>query len=270
MVKQVLCTCIWCLQESNGQEKSVGKTTRARHIIKQNKTWTNPTDMPVLQRHLVTPISQTISIASPSISTIIPLLTNITKEISNHNYEKDINLDFFENMSEKSEETISEQSFSDEEDQIEVLEYEENEDDDNEYDEEDNSNNDSDDNYNNNDERDNDNNNENEGDDEGNIEEEDNKEYDGEISEDLIEGLQLLKIKNKYNISEAAFNEILKVFKISKVSLFKLRKLRNIVPLEPTLINCCINSCVVFTGELINEDHYPYCGKFCYKSSQVA
>ncbi|CAB5189613.1 unnamed protein product [Rhizophagus irregularis] len=264
MVKQVLCTCIWCLQESNGQGKSVSKATRARHIIKQKKTWANPAGMPTLQRHITTPISQTTSAVSPS--TVMLLPTNTTEEISNYNHGEDINIDFFENMmSDRNEEIISERSSSDEEDQIEVLEYEENEkDNDDEYDGDD-------DNDDDNDEGD-DNNNNNEGDDKGNNEEEENnKEYNGEISEDLIKGLRLLKIKDKYNIPEAAFNEILKVFEISKVSLFKLRKLLgNIVPLEPTLVNCCINSCVAFTGEFINEDHCPYCGEFRYKSSQVA
>lgn len=264
MVKQVLCTCIWCLQESNGQGKSVSKATRARHIIKQKKTWANPAGMPTLQRHITTPISQTTSAVSPS--TVMLLPTNTTEEISNYNHGEDINIDFFENMmSDRNEEIISERSSSDEEDQIEVLEYEENEkDNDDEYDGDD-------DNDDDNDEGDHNNNN-NEGDDKGNNEEEENnKEYNGEISEDLIKGLRLLKIKDKYNIPEAAFNEILKVFEISKVSLFKLRKLLgNIVPLEPTLVNCCINSCVAFTGEFINEDHCPYCGEFRYKSSQVA
>ncbi|CAB4416311.1 unnamed protein product [Rhizophagus irregularis] len=254
MVKQVLCTCIWCLQESNNQGKSVSKATRVRHIIKQKKTWANPADISTLQHHITTSISQTSSTVSPS--TVILLPTNTIEEIPNHNYDENINIDFFKNMmNDRNKEIISERSSSDEEDQIEVLEYEENEkDNDDEYD-----GNDDDHDYNDN--EGNDNNNNNKGDDEGNNEEEENnKEYNGEILEDLIKGLWLLKIKDKYNIPEVAFNEILKVFKISKVSLFKLRKLLgNIVPLEPTLVNCCINSCVAFTGEFINEDHCPYC-----------
>ena len=61
MVEQVLCTCVWCLQESNGQGKLVGKTTRARHIAKQKKTWASPTNMPTPQRQLVTSVSQTMA-----------------------------------------------------------------------------------------------------------------------------------------------------------------------------------------------------------------
>jgi len=49
MVEQVLCTCVWCLQESNGEGKLVGKTTHARHIAKQKKTWASPTNMPTPQ-----------------------------------------------------------------------------------------------------------------------------------------------------------------------------------------------------------------------------
>ena len=31
MVDQVLCTCVWCLQKSNGQGAIVSRATRARH-----------------------------------------------------------------------------------------------------------------------------------------------------------------------------------------------------------------------------------------------
>ena len=61
MVEQVLCTCVWCLQESNGEGKLVGKTTRARHIAKQKKTWASPTNMPTPQWQLATSVSQTMA-----------------------------------------------------------------------------------------------------------------------------------------------------------------------------------------------------------------
>ena len=53
------------------------------------------------------------------------------------------------------------------------------------------------------------------------------------ISENIIKGLRLLRIKDKHNISEAAFNEILKVSGIPGVSLYKLQKLfGDFVPLK--------------------------------------
>ena len=42
------------------------------------------------------------------------------------------------------------------------------------------------------------------------------------ILENLFKGLQLFQIKNKYNISEVAFNEILKTLEISGVTLYRL------------------------------------------------
>ncbi|EXX72071.1 hypothetical protein RirG_072760 [Rhizophagus irregularis DAOM 197198w] len=79
-------------------------------------------------------------------------------------------------------------------------------------------------------------------------------------------GLQLLQIKDKHNISEAAFNEILKVFEIPGITLYKLRKfLGNFMSLKPTLVDCCINSCVAFTGELINKNICPECKEPRYK-----
>ncbi|RGB21362.1 hypothetical protein C1646_678561 [Rhizophagus diaphanus] len=36
MVKQVLCTCIWCLQESNGQGKSLLPTNTTEEISNYN------------------------------------------------------------------------------------------------------------------------------------------------------------------------------------------------------------------------------------------
>jgi len=61
---------------------------------------------------------------------------------------------------------------------------------------------------------------------------------------------------------------------IPGVTLYRLRKLlRNVVPLEPTLVDCCVNSCVAFTGELINDSSCPQCHESRYKlgkSSKVA
>ena len=82
----------------------------------------------------------------------------------------------------------------------------------------------------------------------------------------MIKGLRLLKIKDQHNISEAAFNEILEVMEISRITLYKLRKfLRKQVLIESNLVDCCVNSCVAFTGENTNKDQCPTCNEERYK-----
>jgi len=82
----------------------------------------------------------------------------------------------------------------------------------------------------------------------------------------MIKGLRLLKIKDQHNISEAAFNEILEVMEISRITLYKLWKfLGKQVPIEPNLVDCCVNSCVAFTGENTNKDRCPTCNEERYK-----
>src|ERR1051325_9601782 len=92
MTNQVLCTCVWCLQESNGLGKLVSKATRTRHIANQKKTWINPTDIPsVPPRRPNTSISQAALITSgPTLTMpLVPLPININ---NNHN-EEFVNID---------------------------------------------------------------------------------------------------------------------------------------------------------------------------------
>ena len=85
----------------------------------------------------------------------------------------------------------------------------------------------------------------------------------------MIKGLRLLKIKDRHNISETAFNEILEVMEISRITLYKLRKfLGKQVPIEPNLIDCCVNSCIAFTGENVNKNQCFICGEKRYKGEQ--
>jgi len=83
-----------------------------------------------------------------------------------------------------------------------------------------------------------------------------------EISEDLIKGLRLFYIKEKHNLTETAFNDILREMDLFGVSLYKLRKiLEQLVPLEPILIDCCIDSCIAFTKEYETLEYCPICEK---------
>ena len=78
----------------------------------------------------------------------------------------------------------------------------------------------------------------------------------------MIKSLWLLKIKDQHNISERAFNEILKMIKILYITLYKFQKfLRNQILIELNLVNCYINSCIVFTGENVNKDQCTICEK---------
>ncbi|RIB25576.1 hypothetical protein C2G38_2274891, partial [Gigaspora rosea] len=86
-----------------------------------------------------------------------------------------------------------------------------------------------------------------------------------------IQRLVTFLIKNQYNISDAAFNEILKILEISEITLYKLQRLhRNLVPFKPTLIDCCINSCIAFTNEFINMKYCPECNEPCYKFGKAS
>src|SRR2546421_7574785 len=76
MVDRVLCTCVWCLQKSNGQGNMVSRATRARHKKNQNKTWSNPENIPVQQRQLVTSTPAT-NLTTPSSTSLLPSSANI-------------------------------------------------------------------------------------------------------------------------------------------------------------------------------------------------
>ena len=83
-----------------------------------------------------------------------------------------------------------------------------------------------------------------------------------EVSENLIKGLQLFHIKEKYNLTEAAFNDILHEMDLFDVSLYRLRKaLEWLVSFKPILVDCCINSCIAFTKEYENLEICSICEK---------
>jgi hypothetical protein len=78
----------------------------------------------------------------------------------------------------------------------------------------------------------------------------------------MTKGLQLLQLREKHNLTEAAYNDITNVFGISEISLYRMRNaLGKLVPFEPILVDCCINSCIAFTGEYEAFTYCPECGK---------
>ncbi|CAG8717592.1 3392_t:CDS:1, partial [Cetraspora pellucida] len=115
MINDVLCTCVWCLQGTNGQGKLVSRATCARHLTKQKKTWPKSTDMPTIQRQLATPIS-----------TLLPVQTYLDKDNCDNNKLTNIRDEESSNESNESLEVqegdiISEESSNETDDLVESL-----------------------------------------------------------------------------------------------------------------------------------------------------
>jgi len=130
MVNQVLCACVWCLQESGGQGRSVSRATRTRHLAKQKKTWPNQTDLPVLQRRFSTLSTPSLVKTTAALST--PSQTNIStlSEMRQYVYNNDIETYHSMILSNNENDQIGMLGDEREEDnQIEMLEEEEEEDD---------------------------------------------------------------------------------------------------------------------------------------------
>ena len=69
------------------------------------------------------------------------------------------------------------------------------------------------------------------------------------ISKEVIEGLKLLYLKSLHNFTEAAYNDIIKVFAKKNLSLYKVKKsLEKLTGLVPIFYDMCENSCICYTG----------------------
>lgn len=67
-------------------------------------------------------------------------------------------------------------------------------------------------------------------------------------------------MKQKHNLSNRAFNEILSVFTNSGISLYKIKnKLSKLVNIMPQFFDVCINSCMAFTGQFVNDSSCHHC-----------
>jgi hypothetical protein len=77
--------------------------------------------------------------------------------------------------------------------------------------------------------------------------------------------LKLLNVKQKHNLSNQAFNEILDIFTDGKISLHTAKtKLSDLVNINPIFIDVCINSCCAFTGLFINNTTCQFCNEARY------
>jgi hypothetical protein len=79
----------------------------------------------------------------------------------------------------------------------------------------------------------------------------------------------LLNIKNKHNLSNSAFNDILKVYSEGETSLYLAqKKLAEIVDIKPIFIPMCVNSCCAFTGQFAHDTSCSWCGEAAYNIDQ--
>ena len=115
---------------------------------------------------------------------------------------------------------------------------------------------------------------------ENNSEEEEEKEDDEEEDDDImqmdeeklnkevIEGLRLLHLKSLYNFTEAAYNDIIKLFVNKNISLYKVKKiLEEFTGLVPTFYDICENSCICYTDVYESYQNCPLCNSSRYDSN---
>jgi hypothetical protein len=82
------------------------------------------------------------------------------------------------------------------------------------------------------------------------------------LPEDLINVLTLLNAKQKHNLTNQAFIDILEIFANGESSLYLAnKKLSKLVNIKPVFIDMCINSCCAFTGSFIQNKSCHICGE---------
>ena len=72
--------------------------------------------------------------------------------------------------------------------------------------------------------------------------------------------MRLLEIKVRWNITDAAFKEIITAANGISISTYILIKsLKDMISLKPIWVDMCIKSCCAFTGNFKTLDKCPYC-----------
>ncbi len=76
-----------------------------------------------------------------------------------------------------------------------------------------------------------------------------------DLSENLVNVLKLLNVKQKHNLTDQAFNDILEIFANDESSLYLAKKkLSELVNIQPVFIDVCMNSCCAFTGSFAQDN----------------
>jgi hypothetical protein len=88
------------------------------------------------------------------------------------------------------------------------------------------------------------------------------------LNKEVIEGLRLLHLKSLYNFTEAAYNDIIKLFADKNLSLYKVNKiLEEFTGLVPTFYDMCENSCICYTDAYERYQNCPSCNSSRYDSN---
>src|SRR6266540_765037 len=88
------------------------------------------------------------------------------------------------------------------------------------------------------------------------------------LNKEVIKGLRLLHLKSLYNFTEAAYNDIIKLFANKNISLYKVKKiLKEFTGLVSTFYNICENSCICYTDVYESYQNCPLCNSSRYDSN---
>src|SRR6266511_1756894 len=88
------------------------------------------------------------------------------------------------------------------------------------------------------------------------------------LNKEVIEGFRLLHLKLLYNFTEAAYNDIIKLFANKNISLYKIKKiLEEFTGLVPTFYDICENSCICYTDVYESYQNCPLCNSSRYDSN---
>src|SRR2546429_7758232 len=82
-----------------------------------------------------------------------------------------------------------------------------------------------------------------------------------DLSENLVNVLKLLNVKQKHNLTDQAFNDILEIFANDESSLYLAKKNYQSVNIQPVFIDVCINLCCAFTGSFAQDNICCWCGE---------
>ncbi len=88
------------------------------------------------------------------------------------------------------------------------------------------------------------------------------------LNKEVIEGLRLLHLKLLYNFTEAAYNDIIKLFANKNISLYKIKKiLEEFTGLVSTFYDIYKNSCICYTNVYESYQNCPLCNLLRYDSN---
>jgi hypothetical protein len=84
----------------------------------------------------------------------------------------------------------------------------------------------------------------------------------------MIYALRLFEIKIRCNLTDNAFNQIMKTISSTPISIYCLKTtLKKLVNIESQWIDMCINSCCAYTGRLKNKTQCPQCDASRYQET---